>query len=112
MRLIRWSAGFVLAVLIAAFAVANRQTVPVTWSPLHEALPLPVYVLVLVSLAAGFICGGIIMWLSESPLRRERRAQKKQIKTLERRLEETAHDSAAKPASWQPAALLSFMGRK
>ena len=73
MRLIRWIIGFTIAVLLAAFAVANRQIADITWSPVHEPLHWPLYLSVLSAMAFGFVLGGLIVWMSDFPLRRSAR---------------------------------------
>ncbi len=83
MFIIRWIIGILLTIVAAVFAVLNRYDVDVYWNPIgDESISLPVYVLVLGAMAAGFIIGGFIVWLNSSPIRSERRKQKKEIKAL------------------------------
>jgi len=89
MTLVRTITGFCIALLFTAFAVMNRHNIDLFWSPLHPALPVPLYLLALGMLAAGFLLGGVIVWLNMSPLRREKRHQRKIIHALEKELETT-----------------------
>lgn len=84
--LIRWICGFAFIVLFAGFAAMNRQSVDFYFTPLHDPLQWPLYLLVLGFTALGFMLGAITVWLSDFRLRRDKRLQKKQIKTLEREL--------------------------
>ena len=64
-----------LAVLIIGFAVANRQTVTVSFDPFDQAAPayamtLPVFVLIIVLVILGVIIGGIAAWLGQNKWRR------------------------------------------
>ncbi len=86
MRFIRGILGLALALLFTAFAVANRQTVEITWSPLHPAASLPLYALALGLLATGFLIGSLFVWLESIPVRLEKTRQKRRIKTLEKEL--------------------------
>ncbi len=86
MRFIRGILGLALALLFTAFAVANRQTVEITWSPLHPAASLPLYALALGLLATGFLIGSLFAWLESIPVRLEKTRQKRRIKTLEKEL--------------------------
>ncbi len=86
MTLLRSLIGFAIAIAAAAFAIANRQVVDVIYSPIHDPVSLPLYLIVLGLTALGFILGGIFVWMSMGHLRKTKRQQKKLIKTLEKEL--------------------------
>ena len=84
-----------LAIILIAFAVANRQTVTVSFDPFDKAEPafalaLPLYVLILALVIAGVIVGGIAAWMRQGRWRgrarlaeskaRELRAENDQLK--------------------------------
>jgi uncharacterized integral membrane protein len=76
-----------LAVLIIAFAVANRHIVTVSLDPFgaeHPAasLTLPVFALVIVLLILGVLIGGIAAWLRQSKWRRTARRLEREIADL------------------------------
>lgn len=101
MAFFRWIAGFVMAVLVSAFAVMNREDVSFVWSPVHDPVQVPMYLVVLGALVAGFLFGGFVVWVSGSKVRREKRLQKKEIKNLEKhivKLENIRKDPATPPA--------------
>lgn len=87
MILIRWIAGTVFAIAAVLFAVANLRVVSVVWSPVHAGFDVPLSVFALGMMAAGFVMGGVVVWINAQPLRSERRAQKKRIHDLEMALE-------------------------
>ena len=67
-----------LMVLIVALAVANRQTVAISFDPFNAVDPaygaqLPLYLLVLLLVIAGVLIGGIAAWLMQSRWRRRAR---------------------------------------
>jgi uncharacterized integral membrane protein len=67
-----------LAVIIVAFAIANRQIVTISLDPFsaeHPAasLTLPLFALVIVMLLFGVLIGGIAAWLRQSKWRRTAR---------------------------------------
>ncbi len=99
MGLIRWILGFLIALVLAGFAVANRTPVLLVWSPIHPPLELPLYVIALALMAAGFLLGSLITWLNMGSVRREKRRQKRQIKILEKQLgavnENTSEDASS-----------------
>lgn len=86
MIVIRFIFGFVTTVCVGMFAVMNRGDVSITWNPLSDdfSIIFPVYIVVLVSLALGFIFGGCVVWLNAGRLRKERRQQRREIKMLEK----------------------------
>lgn len=87
MAIIRWFFGFCITVAVAAVAVMNVETAPFTYSPIHDTITLPLYVIALVPMALGFIFGGVVVWLNMGELRRDRRKQKREIKILEKEVD-------------------------
>ena len=76
-----------LAVIIVAFAVANRQIVTISLDPFsaeHPAasLTLPLFALVIVMLLFGVLIGGIAAWLRQSKWRRTARRLEREIADL------------------------------
>jgi uncharacterized integral membrane protein len=87
MKALRWTIGFCFTVLAVAFAVTNRETVSVFWSPFHNAFEGPLYLVVLTLMAIGFLTGGLIVWINTLPVRRNARQLKKRVTALEKELE-------------------------
>ena len=89
-----------LAVVIVAFAVANRQTVTVSFDPFDSAHPaysasLPLFALIFVLVILGAFIGGFAAWLRQSKWRRaarrlefDLRELRAEIEALRRRLNE------------------------
>jgi uncharacterized integral membrane protein len=76
-----------LAVVLVTFAVANRQSVVVSFDPFNEAHPahtltLPLYALSLVLLVAGVVLGGVAAWLRQGKWRRAARAAEGEARVL------------------------------
>ena len=76
-----------LAVVIIAFAVANRQIVTVSLDPFSSAHPaasltLPLFALVIVLLVVGVLIGGIAAWLRQARWRRTARRLEREISDL------------------------------
>lgn len=103
-RLIRWIAGFVIVIGFAAFAALNRQTTVFYFTPLHDPIEWPLFALILAAAGAGFLLGAFTVWFNESKTRQERRAQRKQIKVLEKELEHA--ETAQKKSLSQPDSAL------
>jgi uncharacterized integral membrane protein len=67
-----------LAIVLVAFAVANRQTVVVSFDPFDQAHPaftlaVPLFALILALVVSGVIVGGVAAWLRQSKWRRTAR---------------------------------------
>jgi uncharacterized integral membrane protein len=76
-----------IAVVIIAFAVANRQVVTVSLDPFsaeHPAasLTLPLFALVIVLLVVGVVIGGVAAWLRQAKWRRTARRLEREIAGL------------------------------
>src|SRR5258708_38279000 len=64
-----------LAVGFAAFAVANRQMVVISFDPFDQAHPafvlsVPLFALILTLVLGGVVVGGVCAWVGERELRR------------------------------------------
>ena len=87
-----------LAIVIIAFAVANRQSVTVSFDPFSASAPaavatLPLFALVILLLIVGVVVGGVAAWLGQGGGRR-----------AVRRLERDAHELRAKLAAYEAQA--------
>jgi uncharacterized integral membrane protein len=76
-----------LAIVIVAFAVANRQIVTVSLDPFsseHPAssLTLPLFALIIVLLIAGVVIGGMAAWLRQAKWRRVARRLEREVEEL------------------------------
>ncbi len=87
MKIFRWIAGLAVTVIVVAFAVANRQALTVRFDPFPYELELPVYVIVLGALAAGFAAGMAVQWLLGQKWRYLARARQRRIGALEEEVE-------------------------
>lgn len=101
MTLFRTLFGFIIAVSLTAFAVFNRQSIELFYSPVHDSVELPLYLIALSFMACGFVIGSIMAWLSGGKTRKTKRQQRKTIKSLEKELKNlnTPAPQAAQPPS-------------
>ena len=87
-----------LAVVLVTLAVANRQSVTISFDPFNDARPahtltLPLHTLGLALVVLGVVVGGVAAWLRQGKWRRaareaegEVRALRAEIGRLERRI--------------------------
>jgi uncharacterized integral membrane protein len=92
-----------LAVVIIAFAVANRHPVTVSFDPFGgnppvASLTLPLFALVLVVLIAGVVIGGVASWLGQGKWRGAARRFERDLAEL-RRKHAAQEGSRDKPAA-------------
>ena len=76
-----------LAVVIIAFAVANRQIVTVSFDPFSAdrpaaSLTLPLFALIIVLLVIGVLVGGTAAWLRQAKWRRTARRLEREVADL------------------------------
>jgi uncharacterized integral membrane protein len=91
-----------LAIVIIAFAVANRQAVTLSLDPFNAnapaaALTLPVFVVVFVTLIVGVIVGGLAVRLGHGRWRRMARRLEREAGELRAKLD-ALHESHAEPS--------------
>lgn len=104
MKLVRWAAGLVAAVVIIAFAVANREDVVIRFDPLPYELDLPVYALALGALLSGFLLGLLVQWLLGLKARGQARARGRRIAALEAELAALRRSAPAPDTAQRDAA--------
>jgi uncharacterized integral membrane protein len=89
-----------LAVLIIAFAMANRQTVTVSLDPFTAQHPaasvtLPLFALIIVVLIIGVVVGGAASWFRQGKWRRSARWLEREAAALRAELAAHRHKAAA-----------------
>jgi uncharacterized integral membrane protein len=103
-----------LAIVLIAFAVANRQSVVVSLDPfdhVHPALSLtvPLFALILALVIGGVIVGGVAAWLRQGKWRRaarlahaETRELRAEVDRLKQRLGPAALPAEPMPRDFTP----------
>lgn len=100
MAFIKSIIAFLLTILIAGFCILNAQTIKIAWSPIHDTIAIPLYAIILGGLVFGFFIGMFSLWLNSGNIRKTKRQQSKQIKTLEKELAKTSPNiNTQKPPS-------------
>lgn len=84
MRVLFWIIGLPVAVVLIAFAVANRHFVVVSLDPLSQQDPLaslsvPLWTVLFFGLFCGLVVGWSAAWLKQGKWRRAARAAKKDL---------------------------------
>jgi uncharacterized integral membrane protein len=86
-----------MAILLVAFAVANRRTVVVSFDPFDPsnpafALALPLFGLLLAGLISGVLIGGAAAWVRQSKWRRTARLAQARVRELHAELDQLKRD--------------------
>lgn len=105
MAFLRALFGFLITVAVLIFASSNLHTIEVFYSPFTPAIELPLYLIGLGLMGFGFVAGGIVVWINEGKARKDRRRQRKEIKTLQKELGAVNENSESKapPSDFFPA---------
>jgi Mn2+/Fe2+ NRAMP family transporter len=96
-----------LAIVVVAFAVANRQNVVVSFDPFDQAnpafaRPVPLYALVLVLVIIGVVVGGIAAWLRQGKWRRAARLAHGEARELRAELDRLKRRTGSGELPGQP----------
>ena len=100
-----------LAVVIVMFAVANRETITVSFDPFDAAQPayalkLPLFILIFVLVGLGVVVGGIAAWLRQHKWRMRARRAEAEARELRTRLDaEAPQRNVPAPAGPPPLAV-------
>jgi uncharacterized integral membrane protein len=102
-RLVAIFVIFPLGALLVAFAVVNRQTATLALDPFGIATPpltatLPLFLLLLLTLIAGALAGGIAAWIGQGKWRRAARRGDAQIRALRAERDALKAELAREPA--------------
>ena len=82
MRRFKWLILAPVAVIVAVFAVVNRQKVAISFEPLPGAIELPLFAVVFAGAALGFVLGAIGAWWAGRGRRRRARADRRSLRDL------------------------------
>lgn len=98
-RLLSGLIGVPLAILIVLFAVANRQDVVVGFDPFAPDAPalavtLPLFAVILISLMAGVVTGGLASWAGQRRWRKEAKRRRVETSRLEAEREAARREAA------------------
>ncbi len=86
-KVLYWIVALPLAAVFVVFSLNNRTEVVLDFWPLDVmTLAVPVFGLVLASLVAGFLAGGLVAWNSAGRTRRRARAEGRRAGRAERDL--------------------------
>ena len=91
-KVVTWIVIAPLAAVIVAFAVANRQTVTVSFDPFSSVSPayaatLPLFAVIFAVLILGVIVGGTAAWIRQSKWRRRARQLDGEVRALHEEIE-------------------------
>ena len=91
-----------LAIVIVAFAVANRQSVTVSFDPFSSANPayaatVPLFVLIFALLILGVLVGGVGAWIRQGRWRRTARRLDGEVRTLHQEMDAIRRRFAPEP---------------
>jgi hypothetical protein len=87
-RVLRWLIGLPIAIIVIAFAVANRQMVSLSFDPLSQpgnavaSLNVPLWLLFFLGTFLGILLGWIGCWRAQGKWRKRARDQEMEIRKL------------------------------
>jgi uncharacterized integral membrane protein len=87
LRFLKMLVAIPAALAIVLFAVANRQTIRVSFDPFSREAPaafvdVPLFVVALAALAIGIMLGGVAAWLAQGHHRKAERQLKREVTRL------------------------------
>lgn len=104
MKHFSWILTLPLTVAVVVFAVNNIAAIPVDLWPFGIVAMWPTYLVVLLAIVIGFLCGAAVMWFSAGRSRREARQQRAEARRLAHELESLRKATEAARAADRVAA--------
>jgi uncharacterized integral membrane protein len=98
--MLRWAVGLPLAILVIAFAIANRRWTTLSLDPFsHEApklaIDLPLWLLFFLGILVGLLVGWAAAWLAQGKYRKAAREARAETTNLQAELADLRRDKAA-----------------
>ena len=103
MRTVYWVVTGIVALFLVIFAISNRESVGISFWPLPVYFQAPLYLVVLLFTAVGFLFGELVAWVGGRRWRRDARQKRRRLEALERELAST--QAQLRPAAAPPAPL-------
>ncbi len=99
-RILRWIVGLPIAIVVIAFAVANRQWTRLSLDPFSSESPIlsinmPLWALFIFGVFIGIIVGWIVSWFAHGKWRKLARERRAEIAKLQSDLENAKNPQAA-----------------
>lgn len=99
-RALNWIIGVPIVAVIAAFAVANRQWIEVSFDPLSREAPravisMPLWSLFFCGVFVGLIAGWLACWIAQKKWRRAAREARAELQHGQDELRKLRRDSAS-----------------
>ncbi len=114
-KILRMFSAIVGAALIVIFAVANRDSVQVSFFPVPLQFEWPLYGVFLGGMFVGALLGGLSLWLSGHEMRKEWRELKKRFRVMEderrRKEQQDEYDAAQRSKAREDALSLAVERR-
>jgi len=87
-RILSWVIGLPVAIILIAFAIANRQYTKVSFDPFSVETPwmavdMPLWSLFYGGIFVGLVAGGIAAWLKQGKWRKTARQKRTELDTLQ-----------------------------
>jgi hypothetical protein len=83
-RILRWTIGLPIAIIVVSFAIANRQWINVSFDPFSRDAPfaakdMPLWVLFFCGVFFGLIAGWIACWIAQGKWRRAAKDTRREL---------------------------------
>ena len=103
-RILRWTIGLPIAVIVVSFAVANRQWITVSFDPFSKdapfaAIDVPLWALFFCGVFFGLIAGWIACWFAQSKWRRSAKDTHKELVRSQAESSQLRRDTMTPPDS-------------
>jgi H+/Cl- antiporter ClcA len=113
-RFLRWAFWAPVAILVVAFAVANRRWVTLSLDPFSQeapsfALDMPLWLLLFIGIFIGLIFGWFASWLAQGKWRKAARESKSEVAQLQQELADLRRNPGEPPRQDVTAFPGSFM---
>ncbi len=103
MRIVSWAFLVLLGLSIVTLSIGNKAAVTFSFFPLPFEMDVPLFALILAGGFLGVILGSLKTWMSDGKIRRENRANKREILRLQGEITRISREVADKETALNEA---------
>ena len=103
-RILRWTIGLPIVIIVVSFAIANRQWITISFDPFSKdapfaAMDMPLWALFFCGVFFGLIAGWIACWFAQSKWRRSAKDTRKELVRTQAESSQLRRDIETSPDS-------------
>ncbi len=104
-RILRWTIGLPIVIVVVSFAIANHQPITISFDPFSKDAPfasmeMPLWILFFCGVFFGLIAGWIACWFAQSKWRRSAKDARRELARAQEETSQLRRENIPPPESF------------